>query len=190
MDLDRPLPAEWTVRAARDAYLAENGFSLEAYDAPWTKATFLGITVVVPNTARHRFAIMLHDLHHVATGYGTDLVGEGEISAWELRSVPALGLYVGGIVTFGSVMGAVLAPRRFVAALTAGKRQRRLFDLVTSEASYEALLDETVGGLRRLLEVPEGGLADRPRRLHVHAPRAALVAGSAPAARAPEVARE
>src|SRR2546423_11750075 len=28
----------------------------------------------------------LHDLHHFATGYGRDLAGEGEISAFELRS--------------------------------------------------------------------------------------------------------
>ena len=27
-----------------------------------------------------------HDLHHVATGYGTGLIGEAEISAYELRA--------------------------------------------------------------------------------------------------------
>jgi ubiquinone biosynthesis protein Coq4 len=28
---------------------------------------------------------MLHDLHHVATGFGTDMIGEGEVSVWETR---------------------------------------------------------------------------------------------------------
>ena len=74
----RPLPADWTVRRARDAYLEENGFTVAAYDAPRTPANILGFTFSVPNPPRHRAAIMLHDLHHVATGFGTDLRGEGD----------------------------------------------------------------------------------------------------------------
>src|SRR5438105_15281405 len=105
-------PAEWTVRQARDAYLAENGFTVDAYDAKWTDGSFLGIKLVVPNTPRHRWAIMRHDLHHVATGYGTDIVGEAEISAWELRrGLRGLGLYVGTIVTSIALFGLVRAPR-------------------------------------------------------------------------------
>ncbi|HEU4538135.1 MAG TPA: hypothetical protein VFS00_28635, partial [Polyangiaceae bacterium] len=69
---DAPTPADWTVRQGRDAYLGENHFTLEAYDAPRTEASFLGMAFTVPNTPRHRWGIMLHDLHHVATGYGTD----------------------------------------------------------------------------------------------------------------------
>jgi len=80
-----PVPASWTVRQARDAYLAENGFTLAAYDAPRTEASFFWFHFSVPNTPVHRWAIQMHDLHHVATGYGTDTVGEGEISAWEAR---------------------------------------------------------------------------------------------------------
>ena len=44
-------------------------------------------------------AVRWHDLHHVATRFGTDNVGEGEISAWELRrGLRGLGPYVGAIV--------------------------------------------------------------------------------------------
>src|SRR5262245_9878283 len=102
-----------SVRAGRDAYLAENGFTLEAYDAKWTPASLLGVTFAVPNTPRHRVAIMWHDLHHVATGYGTDPAGEGEISAWEIRrGLRGLDLYVSTIVISAALLGLAVAPRR------------------------------------------------------------------------------
>jgi hypothetical protein len=178
------MPAEtfapsMSVREARDAYLAENGFTLEAYEAKWTEASLLGVRFRVPNTARHRVAIMLHDLHHVATGFGTSLVGEGEISAWEARrGFTALGAYVGGIVLSGLALGLLVAPRRAIRAWrAAGRGKASLFPLCARAdfaARYEVLLAMTVGELRRELGVPERGLTDRPRTLHAHAP---LMAG-------------
>lgn len=95
---EQPLPSNWSVEQGLNAYLEENGFTVKAYDAPRTPASFLGLRFSVPNTPRHRWAIMLHDLHHVATGYGTDPAGEGQISAWECRrGLRPLGLYVGSI---------------------------------------------------------------------------------------------
>ena len=79
-----------TLRDARDAYLAENGFTVEAYEARWIDVWLFGVRVPVLNTRRHRAALRVHDLHHVLTGFGTDLVGEGEISAWEARAFPCL----------------------------------------------------------------------------------------------------
>jgi hypothetical protein len=165
-----------TVREARDAYLAENGFTVEAYDAKWTDASFIGVRFAVPNTPRHRLGIMLHDLHHVATGFGTDLVGEGEISAWEARrGLRALGPYVGGIVASGVLMGLLLAPRRTLRAFRGKRGCASLFPLCAlSKAEfakrYEELLGMTVGELRRALGVPDPGAADGPRGLHAYAP--------------------
>lgn len=174
-----PFPESMTVRAARDAYLAENGFTVAAYDAKWTDASAFGVRFRVPNTARHRVAIMLHDLHHVATGYGTDLVGEGEISAWEARSgLQPLGPYVAGIVVGGALGGVALAPRRAVAAFRAARSASSLFSLCQLprgefEARYEELLGVTVGELRRRLGVAANGAADRPPKLHAFAPQPA-----------------
>lgn len=166
--LDQPLPMFLTVRQARDAYLRENGFTMQAYDEAWTKASLFGVRFSVPNTRRHRWAIMMHDLHHVATGYGTDLTGETEISAWELRrGVRRLGLYVGGIVTSLAAMGLIVAPRRVLAAFRAEGSRPSLFAL--DDASE--LLDLTVGELRQKLGLPTSGLATQPRRLHPDAPR-------------------
>jgi hypothetical protein len=168
---------ERTVRAARDAYLAENGFTLEAYDARWTGASLFGVRFRVLNTARHRVAIMLHDLHHVATGYGTDLVGEGEISAWEARQgLGAVGPYVAGIIVSGALLGLLVAPRRTLEAWRASPRHRSLLHLCSSDArafaaSYERLLAMTVAELRRELGTPDSGIATHARRLHAHAPK-------------------
>lgn len=171
--LDQPFPASWTVRRARDAYLEENGFTEESYAAAWTEASAFGIPIKVPNTPRHRWAIMLHDLHHVATGYGTEMPGEGEISIWEARrGLRPLGLYVAAIVALGSLGGALLAPRRALAAWrTSGERRASLFACGDTQADYEALLDMTVGELRAKLGVPHEGLVTS-RSLHSRAPRA------------------
>lgn len=171
IDRDHPLPAAWTVRRARSEYLTENGFGLAGYDEPWTPGTFLGIRFRVPNTPRHRWAIMRHDLHHVATGYGTDLRGEGEISAWELRGgIRALGLYTGSIVVLGALMGMLIAPIRTARAFAASTG-RSLFG-TARDRDYEALLSLTVGELRERLGVPAAGLNARRRGVGALAPNA------------------
>ncbi len=165
---DMPYPAAWTVARALDEYLRENGFTREEYDKKTTPASFLGVKFSVPNTPTHRWAIMLHDLHHVATGFGTDLVGEGEISAWEARGgLRKVGLYVGGIITSGMMLGFFGAFRRALAAFRASKRGRVLWAI---DANYNDLLAMTVGELRTLLALPQEGIATVPRKRHAHAP--------------------
>lgn len=161
--------------AGRDAYLAENGFTLATYEAKYTPYPLLGGSLPVPNPARRRWALRLHDLHHIATGYGTDQAGEGEISAWELRrGVRALGWYVGAIVISGALLGLLVAPRRTVRAWqrSAGTAD----NLCHGTQPYEALLQLSIGELRAMLGVPLDGLSDRPRELHAHAPCAPAAA--------------
>ena len=159
-----------TVIEGRDHYLAENGFTVQAYEDAWTKASFFGLSFSVPNTARHRWAIMLHDLHHVATGYGTDLPGEAEVSAWEARrGLRPLGAYVASIVTGGAAFGLMIAPRRTVRAYR--DSGRGVPSLFRRDADYEATLALTVGALRERLGVPRNGLFRGTRRLHPDAPK-------------------
>jgi len=164
-----PLPASMRVRDARDAYLAENGFTTESYDAPTTTGSILGVPIRVPNPPAHRRAIRLHDLHHVATGFGTDHAGEAEISAWQMRrGFGGAGAYVSAIVLGNTLLGLVLAPRRTLDVLRGERGRGSLFDM---RQDYDQLLDRTVGELREMLGIPEHGLATRPRDLHPHAPR-------------------
>jgi hypothetical protein len=163
-----PLPADWTVREGRDAYLAENGFSIESYDEAFTPATVFGLRLRVPNTPRHRWAIRLHDLHHVATGFGTDFVGEAEVSAWESAGrLRPLGLYTAGIVLGLALAGLCVAPQRTRRAYRASRRAS-LFG--PDPPDYEALLALSIGELRQRLGIPAAGLADAPRALHPRAP--------------------
>jgi hypothetical protein len=163
-----PLAPTLGVREGRDAYLAENGFTTESYTAPWTDASFFGVKFKVPNTPHHRWAIMLHDLHHVATGYGTDLAGEGEVAAWELRrGMRGLGLYVGTIVALGAFAGLVFEPRR---TLRAWRRAAGKASLFQDGRAYEELLALSVGELRHGLGVPAQGIAEGAQGLHRYAP--------------------
>jgi hypothetical protein len=164
-------PEDATVRDARDAYLAENGFTVAAYDDPWTQASFFALDFAVPNTQKHRWAIMLHDLHHVATGFGTDLPGEAEISAWELRGgLRRLGPYVSGIVLSGFLMGFLVAPRRTVRAWRAASHARSLWTL---DVPYEQLIAMSVAELRGLVGAPRDGVpgARATAGRHKNAPR-------------------
>ena len=168
---------EERVRDALDRYLDENGFTHEGYEAKWTQASFLGIPIAVPNTRLHREGIRLHDLHHIATGFGTDLVGEGEISAWECGAgLRGVGLYVGAIVCTGALLGLVVAPRRAVRAfrLARAAKATTLWSPLPSGgpgfSRYESLLQLRVGTLRERLGMPAEGILRGERRLHGLAP--------------------
>ena len=165
--LERPLPAEWTVRRGLDRYLFENGFTRAAYDALWTRANVFGLRLRVPNTRAHRWALMRHDLHHVATGFGTDMAGEGEVSAWEAAAgLPHIGLYTQGLVRSLALWGLLSEPTRTRAAWRASGGRNLFLD----EIPYDHALAMTVGALRQALRVPTEGLTGA-RALHRDAHR-------------------
>jgi hypothetical protein len=164
------LPGGLEVKQGRDRYLAENGFTVAAYDAKWTPASVFGINIAVPNTPNHQRALRWHDLHHVATGYGTDLAGEAEVSAWELRrGLKGLDLYVRAIVISVALLGAVVAPRRtWRAWVAAGRAGENLF--ARELGKYDATLAMDIATLRAQLGIPPDGLATE-RGLHSAAPK-------------------
>ncbi|HLM74811.1 MAG TPA: hypothetical protein VK459_19015 [Polyangiaceae bacterium] len=164
--LHAPMPAEMTVREARDRYLAKNGFTVEGYRAPTFQIDVLGITWTLPNPEARRQVVPLHDIHHVVTGYGTDLAGEAEQSAWELRG----GIHSWFLWLFklsAIFLGLFLAPRRVVRALRRARGQRTLY---LDPPPYEVILEMRVGELRAKLGIPPEGQADAPARLHRRAP--------------------
>lgn len=166
-DLDRPLAGSMSVLAARDAYLAENGFLAATYDAAGSNVTLFGIDFYRPLNDDARRAIRRHDLHHVLTGYGTDLTGEAEVSAWELgRGMQGVGLYVRMIVASTALLGGLLAPRRVWRAYRAAGQGGSCFAV----DDYEGLLKLTVAELRVRVGVPAEGHTTVPRKLHVKAP--------------------
>jgi hypothetical protein len=160
------LPASLSVRDARDRYLADNGFSTAGYTAPTFQVDVLGRTWTFKNLRVRQRAVPLHDLHHVATGYGTDLVGEAEIGAWEIGG-GCTNLFLYYINAAAMVLGLFLAPVRVWRAFRAGLRQRTLYKVA---APYEEVLGLDLGALRQRLGVPPDGAADHPAGLHRRAP--------------------
>lgn len=135
---------EATMREARTVYFQVNGFGESGgYDDPWVDFKLGPIPMPFPNTPARVRAVRYHDLHHVLTGYDTDIVGEFEISAWEIAAgckgfVAAWQLNLGGM--FG---GLLIAPRRTLRAFLRGRHSRTLYG-----DELEALLQSRVGELR------------------------------------------
>ncbi len=160
-DTSRPVDAAVRVESARDEYLAENGFTVAEYTKPTVRLKFFGRYFDFPNSPNRQAAIPLHDLHHVATGYGTDFVGEAEVGMWELRAgcETAVVYFLNGMAV---LIGLSLSPRRMLAAYRAAKGAQSLY---RAPVPVEKLLAMRVGELRAHLGVPDKGIGVE-RRLH------------------------
>lgn len=139
-----------TLGAARAAYHEANHFGADGGDAlEWVPIKVLGLTLKIPNSDGRRRAVRIHDLHHVVTGYQTDLRGEAEIGAWELASgclrwpaATVLNLFALGI-------GLVLAPGRLIKAWARGRHTQNLY----GEDGVEHLLSRRVTEVRGTLRL-------------------------------------
>lgn len=144
--------SEEKVRAGRDRYFARNNFSEQSYTARRFPIFVGKRPVYVPNPG----FLPWHDLHHVVTGYPTGLVGEAEISAYELRtgckSVMVFILCVGAIV-----IAMMVAPRRVWRAWKNARGARNLYE---RKVPYEELLEMTIGDLRVSVGIPRRGYVE------------------------------
>jgi hypothetical protein len=147
-----------TVRAGRDRYLASNSLTLDSYTDRGFPIYVGSWVVRLPNPG----LLHLHDLHHVVTGYGTGLIGEAEISAYELRA--GCRSVMVHLLCVGAILCAIfLAPGRIVRAW---KRARGARTLYYSAIPYETLLEMSVSELRRHLNIaPQESSEDEARRL-------------------------
>ena len=155
-----------TLREAREEYFAANGFSVAGYQDRWIRVKLGPIPITFYNVGSRRRAVPFHDLHHVLTGYGTDVRGEAQMGAWELAATfPDRGLtYWAGwmLNAFMVALGLVIAPRLVVRAFRRGRRCSSVYRLGWSEA----LLDMDVDEVKRrvgLLERGEQVLGDSLR---------------------------
>ena len=143
-ELATPFPAHWPRPAgARRLPRRERLHRRGLRGSGGTDASFFGIPFKVPNTKRHRWGDPPARSSSRRIGLRHRFPGEGEISAWELRSgLWNLGLYVGGIVALGTLAGVAFAPRRALAAWRRAKGLRSLFTLgpASGAAAYEELL--------------------------------------------------
>lgn len=137
-----------TMEAARADYYRVNGFGDDGGDSlDWVPLTFWRFTIKIPNSQARRKALKIHDLHHVVSGYATNLRGESEIAAWELasgcRRFPAAFV----LNVFALAIGAVLAPRLVLRAWARGRATKNLY----THDTVDALLPLDVATVRASL---------------------------------------
>lgn len=140
---------------ARDRYFADNGFGSDGgYNDAFVDFKLGPLPFPFPNTQSRVRALRYHDLHHVLTGYQTDLRGEFEISAWELGAGCA-GFGAAWVLNLaGMTSGAVVAPRRTWRAFLRGRRCDSLY-----RDAFEPLLAQTVASVRAQTRADRGGVS-------------------------------
>lgn len=133
-------------------YFEANGFGTDGgYAANWVDITVGPIVFHMPNTDQRKAAVKLHDLHHIITGYRTDLVGEFEISGWELGG-NCRGFAAAWVLNLLALAGGVFtSPKRVFRAFVRGLRSSTLYHL-----PYEGLLDRTVDEVRAEMKLSDG----------------------------------
>ncbi|MCA9719687.1 MAG: hypothetical protein H6713_14340 [Myxococcales bacterium] len=155
-------PAE-RVRDARERYFLDNGFGAGGnYDEKWVRVDLGPIPVMIPNTPGRIRAVRYHDLHHIVTGYATDLVGEFEISAWEIGSGCGRLWFAWMINMTGMIAGLFVAPGAIYRAFVRGRHTRSLYDRPFDDALLERPLGELRAELGFASEAPAvASAADR-----------------------------
>jgi hypothetical protein len=109
-----------------------------------------------PNFDTRRKVILQHDLHHLTTGYNTDVKGETEISAWEIASGCRQNWAALMLNTLGLMTGLPLHPRTLWRAWKRGHYTTNLYKLGLSK---NEMVNCTVDQLREKL-----GLNDNNRK--------------------------
>ena len=137
-----------SLQDARTEYFERSGFAPDGgYDDKWVVVDMGRFTIKFPNGDARKRAVRYHDLHHVVTGYGTDLKGEAEISAWEIASScrDMVAAWILNLLAFGHVL--VREPRALYNAFVRGRHSNNLY-LYTYD---DALLTRSVADIRKEL---------------------------------------
>jgi hypothetical protein len=144
-----------SLRAARRDYFERNGFGPRGgYDERWVKLRLGPLVAAFPNTAARVRAVRYHDLHHVVTGYATDLLGEAEIAAWELAS-GCRGFVAAWLLNLSALaIGLAIDPGAVFRAFLRGRRSQNLY----GASLDDALLESRVGAVRARLGLDQGEL--------------------------------
>jgi len=137
-----------TLREARANYFKANGFPEDGgYQLKWIPLKAGPVTLYLLNSEARKRAVPLHDIHHIVTGYKTDLIGEAEIAAWELAAGTHDKYFAKFINLVAVLYGTFLSPKRLLTAYTLGRNSKTLYSLEFSEE----LLNISVTQLRKAL---------------------------------------
>jgi hypothetical protein len=136
--------ATQTLGSARLAYYSANGLPPDGgIDEAWVHAKIGPIPFAFPNSDSRRALVPYHDLHHMVTGYRTDLAGEARVGAWEIGSgMRAATGVVLDLLVWGFVV--VAQPRSVFRAFLRGRSSCNLMRYTIDDS----LLARSVGEMR------------------------------------------
>jgi hypothetical protein len=116
--------------------------------------------VYFPNFNARRKAVIRHDIHHMVTGYSAaSLIGESEISAWEIASGCKKYWAAFMIDTHGMLIGLPIHPWRVVKAFARGRRTKNLYH---DTIALEEALDTPISDLKGMLALDVHGVDTTP----------------------------
>ena len=142
-----------TVVTAVERYMQVNGFTRAEYTAKSVPVKVGPLTIRMPNGPARQRAIAQHDVHHVLTGYHTDLAGEAEIGAFELRA-GCTSFFLWMINLAAVAAGLFIAPRRVLRAFRRARGSKTLYALELGAKDVETI---EVDALRELAGIPHDG---------------------------------
>ena len=112
-----------------------------------TKRFFL----YIPNFPSRKRAVLKHDIHHIITGYPSDIKGETEIGAWEVASGCKNYWIAWALNLHGMVMGIWFNLPGVYRAFIRGRRSENLYsNCITDQQALEMHTTE----LQNLLSIP------------------------------------
>lgn len=116
-----------TVGDALAEFRKENGLDLTPAMSPFWRCRVGPVKLVFPNFRWRREAIVLHDIHHVLTGYSCSMRGEFQLATWEFAAGrfphPAATLFCLPLV----VAGICWSPRSIWRAYLDGRCSQSLY---------------------------------------------------------------
>src|SRR5262245_60445557 len=109
------------LREARTLHFARNGFGPDGgYEDDWGTFVIGRVVIPFPNSPSRVRVLHYHDAHHIVTGYGTDTLGELELSAWEIGAGCKDYWVSWQLDLSGLAAGLVFIPRRTLRAFVRG----------------------------------------------------------------------
>lgn len=116
--------------------------------------------VYIPNWDNRRKAVLRHDIHHLLTGYKSELLGEFEIAAWEISS-GCMNYFAAYLLNSGGLLaGILLYPRPTFKAFILGCRTTNLYQLKIDD---KIMKNSTIDELKIRIGLQPSPTVSRPK---------------------------
>jgi hypothetical protein len=116
--------------------------------------------IYIPNWDNRRKAVLRHDIHHLLTGYKSELLGEFEIAAWEIGS-GCMNYFAAYLLNSGGLLaGLLIYPIPTFKAFLLGCRTINLYQLHIEE---KTLKNSTIDELKKRIGLDPKPNVNNPR---------------------------